>query len=85
MIRGRGGIQETLQPDPAAVPPMQEVVDAVLYLGPPSSITQNRLTRALCGDAAYIKMRVERLSEFGSPGLDPAAAFKAECAAVLKQ
>ena len=85
VIRGRGGIQETLQPDLAAVPPMQDVVDAVLYLGPPPSITQSRLTRELCGDPAYIKMRVERLSEFASPGRDPAAAFKAECAAVLKQ
>jgi hypothetical protein len=82
VIRGRGGIQETLQPDLAAVPPMQEVVDAILYLGPPSSITQSRLSRELCADPAYIKMRVERLSEFASL---PAAAFKAECAAVLQR
>jgi len=85
VIRGRGGIQETLQPDLAAVPPMQEVVDAVLYLGPPSSITHSRLSRELCADPVYIKMRVERLSEFASPGGDPAAAFKAECAAVLQR
>ena len=43
VIRGRGGVQETLQFDPAAVPPMQEEVDAILYLGPPASITQSRL------------------------------------------
>ena len=85
VIRGRGGIQETLQPDLAAVPPMQEVVDAILYLGPPSSITQSRLTRELCADPAYIKMRVERLSEFDSFGSAAAAAFKAECAAVLRR
>jgi len=85
VIRGRGGIQETLQPDLAAVPPMQEVVDAILYLGPPSSITQSRLSRELCADPGYIKMRVERLNEFASPGHDPAAAFRAECAAVLQR
>ena len=85
VIRGRGGIQETLQFDPAAVPPMQEVVDAILYLGPPSSMTHSRLSRELCADAAYVVMRVERLSEFASPGRDPSAAFKAECAAVLQR
>lgn len=82
VIRGRGGVQETLQPDLAAVPSMQEVVDAILYLGPPSSITQSRLSRELCADPAYIKMRIERLTEFASSG---AAAFKAECAAVLQR
>jgi hypothetical protein len=85
VIRGRGGVEETLQPDLAAVPPMQEVVDAILYLGPPSSITQSRLARELCADPAYVKMRVERLSEFASPDRDPAAAFKAECAAALQR
>jgi hypothetical protein len=82
VIRGRGGIQETLQPDLAAVPPMQEVVDAILYLGPPSSITQSRLSRELCADPSYVKMRVERLTEFAATG---AAAFKAECEAALKR
>ena len=82
VIRGRGGIQETLQPDLAAVPPMQEVVDAILYLGPPSSITQSRLTRELCADPAYVKMRTERLTEFASSG---AEAFKAECGISLNR
>jgi hypothetical protein len=85
VIRGRGGVQETLQLDLAAAPPMQAVVDAILYLGPPSSITQSRLSRELCADPSYVKMRVERLSEFASVGGAPAAAFKAECAAVLQR
>lgn len=85
VIRGRGGIQETLQTDLASVPPMQEVVDAILYLGPPSSITHSRLSRELCSDPAYLKMRLERLTEFASAGFDPAAAFRAECAAVLQR
>jgi len=84
VIRGRAGVQETLQPDLTAVPPMQDVVDAVLYLGPPSSITQSRLTRELCADPVYLKMRLDRLTELSSPGFDQAAMFKAECAASLK-
>ena len=85
VIRGRGGVQETLQLNLAASPPMQEVVDAILYLGPPSSITHSRLSRELCADPSYVKMRVERLTEFASIGHDPSAAFKAECAAVLQR
>ena len=38
-------------------------MDAILYLGPPSSITQSRLSRELCG-IQHIKIRVERLSKF---------------------
>lgn len=85
VIRGRGGVQETLQPDLAAAPSMQEVVDAILYLGPPSAITHSRLSRELCADSGYLKMRVERLTEFASPGHDPAATFRSECAAVLQR
>ena len=85
VIRARGGIQEPLRPDVAAAPPMQEVVDAMLYLGPPSAITHSRLTPELCADPVYLKMRLERLTEFSSAGFDPAATFKAECAAVLKR
>jgi hypothetical protein len=85
LVRARGGIEERLRPDVAAAPPMQEVVDAMLYLGPPSAITHSRLTPELCADPVYLKMRLERLMEFASPGFDPAATFKAECAAVLKR
>ena len=46
-------------------------------------MTHSRLSRELCADPSYIKMRVERLTEFALR--DPAAVFKAECAAVLKQ
>jgi hypothetical protein len=85
VIRGRGGAQEVLQLDVASAPPMQDVMDAMLYLGPPSAITHSRLTRELCADPAYLKMRMERLTEFATPANDPSATFKAECAAVLKQ
>jgi hypothetical protein len=85
VIRGRGGSQEVLQPGVAAAPPMQEVVDAILYLGPPSTITHSRLSPELCSDPVYLKMRLERLTEFAAAGDGPAALLRAECAAVLKR
>jgi hypothetical protein len=84
-IRGRGGVSAVLQPDAANAPPMQDVADAMLYLGPPSSITQSRLTAALCNDRDYVNLRLARLTEVSTAERDATAAFKAECAAVLKQ
>jgi hypothetical protein len=85
VIRARGGIEEKLMPDVAAAPSMQEVADAVLYLGPPSTITYSLVSKELCTDPSYLKMRLERLTEFGSSGHDPTAMFKKECDAVLKK
>jgi len=42
--------------------PAEEQFDALLYVGPPSTITQSRMSRALCADAAYMKMRLQRIS-----------------------
>jgi hypothetical protein len=44
---------------------MEEQFDALLYLGPPSSITIARLPARLCADAAYMKMRLRRLEAYG--------------------
>jgi hypothetical protein len=44
---------------------MEEQFDALLYLGPPSSITIARLPAQLCADAAYMKMRLRRLEAYG--------------------
>jgi hypothetical protein len=85
VLYGKSGVREELQRDLAAAPSMQEVWDAMLYLGPLSTITHSRLSRELCSDPAYVKMRTERLTEVAPPGRDPAATFKAECAAVLQQ
>lgn len=41
--------------------PMQEMFDALLYLGPTSTITTSRLPAALCADAAYRQMRRDRM------------------------
>jgi hypothetical protein len=44
---------------------MEEQFDAVLYLGPPSAITISRLSPTLCGDPAYMRMRLGRIASEG--------------------
>jgi hypothetical protein len=46
---------------------MVEQFDAILYLGPPSSMTAAKLAPALCSDRAYIEMRLGRLSLIPPP------------------
>jgi hypothetical protein len=47
---------------------MEDQFDAVLYLGSePSTMTTTQLPLALCADAAYMKMRLERMSLVGMP------------------
>jgi hypothetical protein len=41
--------------------------DAVLYLGPPSTMTTSRLPQSLCADVSYIAMRRERMALSGLP------------------
>jgi Haem-binding uptake, Tiki superfamily, ChaN len=41
--------------------------DAVLYLGPPSALTQSKLAAALCSDVGYLGMRRERMRWAGMP------------------
>lgn len=61
---------------------MEEQYDAVLYLGPVSSITRSELTAALCTDAGYTKMRLARmaLATPGGPAGADTAEFKKRCA-----
>jgi hypothetical protein len=47
---------------------MEDQFDALLYLGPPSGITTSQLPITLCADAAYMKMRLERLAAYGPKG-----------------
>jgi hypothetical protein len=44
---------------------MEQQFDAVLYLGPPSAMTISRLSPALCGDPAYMTMRLARIASEG--------------------
>jgi hypothetical protein len=67
LVVGPGGSSQT--GSPGLLRPMEEAFDAVLYLGPPSSITYARLPDALCADAEYVQMRRRRLAL--GPGLAP--------------
>lgn len=62
---------------------MEEQFDAILYLGPPSSMTSARLVPALCSDRAYMEMRTWRLGLIPPPpgaALTPADQLKENCA-----
>jgi hypothetical protein len=68
---------------------MEDQFDAVLYLGPPSSITIRRseIAPSLCADAEYMKMRMGRMALMdGPPGaalppgiVSPSARLKRYC------
>jgi hypothetical protein len=46
---------------------MEDQFDALLYLGPPTSMTTASVPAALCQDADFVKRRLERLHRFGPP------------------
>ena len=59
---------------------MEDQFDAVLYIGQKAAITQSRLSPALCADAAYVKMRLNRIALVGpAPEADRLRAY---CASV---
>jgi hypothetical protein len=59
---------------------MEEQFDAVLYLGPVSSITMSQLPAALCGDAEYTKMRLRRMALLAGGPTGPAVTeFHNQC------
>jgi hypothetical protein len=70
-------------------PRMEDEFDAVLYVGPPSTVTLARLAPSLCADAEYMKMRLGRMAVAEPPGaayppgvLSPADGLKQYCASV---
>jgi hypothetical protein len=46
---------------------MEDQFDALVYLGPPSSMTTVTLPAALCSDTDFVRRRLERLTRFGPP------------------
>jgi hypothetical protein len=65
---------------------MEEQYDAVLYLGPVSSITFAELPAALCTDAEYTKMRLARMAlGTGGPDGPDVVEFNRQCARFLRQ
>jgi hypothetical protein len=61
---------------------MEDQFDALLYLGPPSSITTAQSPISLCADAAYMKKRLGRLEEYGPKA--EADRIRQRCAESLK-
>ena len=66
---------------------MEQLFDAVLYVGSPSEITFSRINPRLCADAAYMQMRLARLALLPGPppqappgALGPLDRFKQTCA-----
>jgi hypothetical protein len=58
------------KPNSAPAPPrspvrMEEIFDALLYLGPQSTITRSEISESLCADEAYMRMRMGRLTMMG--------------------
>lgn len=61
--------------------PAEEQFDAVLYLGPPSAMTESQWSPALCADAAYMEMRLKRIAVSGIPQAE-ADRLKTYCASL---
>ena len=57
----RDGKPSPLPKDQWRVVPMQQMFDALLYLGPASTITTSRISAELCADTAYRQMRRDRM------------------------
>jgi hypothetical protein len=71
-------------PIPSIVRVFSEQYDALLYLGPPASMTMSRPAVSLCSDPEYMAMRLGRLSLVkpppGAPPGGPAQMLKTLCA-----
>ena len=73
-----------LETDPSTK--MEEQYDAVLYLGPVSSITFSELPASLCTDAEYRKMRLARMAlGTGGPTGPDVLEFNRQCDRFLGQ
>jgi hypothetical protein len=57
---------------------IEDQFDALLYLGPPASMTSTPVPPALCADADFVRRRLERLTRFGPPV--EVQSFKNACA-----
>jgi hypothetical protein len=61
---------------------LENQVDAVLYLGPPSTMTRSRLSATLCADPGYRQMRTRRMALVLK---DPDDMLRKECAEALRR
>jgi hypothetical protein len=83
-IRRPDNTWEQVKADPQRSPRMQDQLDAVLYIGPESSITYSKLSKKLCADQEYMQMRIGRMKIQAGPNADSAGAELQEyCAKML--
>jgi len=83
MLRGTTlGAAHWPRPDGRATPMLQDQADAILYLGPPSTMTSAKLPATLCADTAYMTMRLSRLALLAPPPgapMKPADMLRSSC------
>lgn len=73
-IRRPDNTWERVKADPKRSPLMQDQFDAILYIGPKSSMTYSKLTKASCADQEYMQMRLGRMKISAGPNADAAGA-----------
>jgi hypothetical protein len=73
-IRRPDNTWEQVKADPKRSPLMQDQFDAILYIGPKSSITYGKLTKSTCADQEYMRMRTGRMKIQAGPNADSAGA-----------
>ncbi len=67
---------------------MEDQLDALLYLGPPSGMMMASLSPALCSDPAYLEMRLRRTALLPLPpngAASPVDRLKQHCAALPRK
>jgi hypothetical protein len=83
-IRRPDNTWEQVSSDPARSPQMQDQFDAILYIGPESSVTYSTLTASQCADQEYMQMRLARMRITNAPNPDAQGAeLKDYCAKLL--
>lgn len=71
-IRRPDNTWEKVKADPNRSPLMQDQFDAVLYIGPESSITYSKVTKRMCADQEYLRMRIGRMKIQAGPNAESA-------------
>ncbi|MEQ1761434.1 MAG: hypothetical protein ABL986_24260, partial [Vicinamibacterales bacterium] len=66
-IRIRDGRPVPVPLDEYVAVPLQEQLDAVLYLGPASEARVRPVPRTICADSTYVQVRLQRMRTVGLP------------------
>jgi hypothetical protein len=74
-------------PDRRRPIPMEDQFDALLYLGPQSTISLAQLSPGLCADSSYMQMRLDRMALAGMGqgppgGPSPVSRLKEQCTGI---